>query len=125
MPNSAYKIALVDDDPHIRLLFKRVVLQAGFVLAGEADNGESAIALHTQTTPDLTLLDVSMPKMDGIEALKRILEKSPAAKVAMLTATSDETLIQNALSAGAKHCIRKDLPLAEIRATLERILKSP
>jgi two-component system chemotaxis response regulator CheY len=117
------KVLLVDDDPNIRLLFKRVITKAGFALAGEAENGEDAIKLYASLTPDLTLLDISMPRMDGVEALQRILESTPEARIVMLTASSEADVIESALKMGAIAHIPKNASLEEIQRTLKEILK--
>jgi two-component system chemotaxis response regulator CheY len=122
MNTALKKILLVDDDPHIRMLFKRVITKAGFSLAGEAENGEEAIKLHTSLKPDLTLLDISMPKMDGLEALQSILKTTPDARIVMLTASSETDVISRALKEGATAHIPKNAPLDEIQKILKDLL---
>lgn len=124
MEAQTINLLLADDDPNVRMLFKRLLTQAGYKIVCEAASGEEAVQKHAEHSPDLTLLDVSMPGISGIEALKRIREKQPQALVAMLTAASEACVFDEAIQAGAQKCIRKDLPLNEIRQSVEFLLKS-
>jgi two-component system chemotaxis response regulator CheY len=122
MTPAAKRILLIDDDVNIRMLFKRVITKAGFTVAGEAPNGEEALKLHASLNPDLTLLDISMPQMDGLEVLQRMREIAPSARVAMLTATFDQDIIAQAMKAGAVAHIPKTASLDDIQKTLKELL---
>lgn len=108
---------VVDDDDHVRT-FLVVLLRK--IVSGpitEARNGEEAVNLYRSERPDLVMLDVNMPVMDGLEALARIREVNPAAVVIMITSLAMRRIVESALQAGATNFIRKDTPremMAEI-----------
>ena len=111
-------ILLVDDEPHIRKYVTLILRQLGTPLIIEAANGEEAIAAYQRENPDLVLLDVNMPKMDGIETLKRLKELDPNCVVIMLTSLANRETIAQALELGAANYIRKDTPKEEIAQAL-------
>ncbi len=100
---------IVDDESLVRAAL-RVFLDSaeGFDLVGEADNGIDAIALVRSTQPDVVLMDVQMPKMDGIEATQRLTREFPGIKIVALTTFSSERVIVPMLSAGAAGFLVKD-----------------
>jgi two-component system chemotaxis response regulator CheY len=116
------KILLVDDAAFLRMMCKDVLQKNGFEVAGEADNGEKGVEMYKQIKPDLTLLNVTMPLMDGIAALKKIREYDPQARVVMLTAMGQSTIVAEALLTGARRFVVKpfksDKLMEEVRFTL-------
>lgn len=112
------RVLLVDDEKHIRLLMKTVVTGLQGEVVAEAENGREAVAAYRSTRPDLVLLDVNMPVMDGKEALGQIVEEDPDAVVVMLTSLSDLETVKACVELGATDYIRKDTPLAEMREML-------
>jgi len=87
-------IVVVDDAPDVRALVKtRLRLSGSFDVVGEAGDGATAVALAVEHRPDVMLLDVSMPGMDGLEALPRILESSPATKVVLYSGFEEQGLV--------------------------------
>jgi len=111
-------ILLVDDEPHIRKFVALILRQLGAPTLIEASNGEEALALYERERPDLVLLDVSMPVMDGLETLKRLKQLDPDCVVVMLTSIVNRQAIDEALALGAANYIRKDTPKEEIAAAL-------
>lgn len=111
-------ILLVDDEPHIRKYVTLILKQLGSPIIIEAANGEEAIAAYQRENPDLVLLDVNMPKMDGIETLKRLKTLDPKCVVIMLTSLANRETIVQALESGAANYIRKDTPKDEIAQAL-------
>ncbi len=103
------RVIIVDDESLVRAAL-RVFLDSadGFDLVGEADNGIDAIALVRSTHPDVVLMDVQMPKMDGIEATQRLTREFPGIKIVALTTFSSERVIVPMLSAGASGFLVKD-----------------
>lgn len=103
------RVIIVDDESLVRAAL-RVFLDSsdGFDLVGEADNGIDAIALVRSTHPDVVLMDVQMPKMDGIEATQRLTREFPGIKIVALTTFSSERVIVPMLSAGAAGFLVKD-----------------
>ncbi len=111
-------ILLVDDEPHIRKYVMMILRQIGSPIIVEAVNGEDAIKAYQRENPDLVLLDVNMPKMDGIEALRQLKAIDPKCVVIMLTSLANRETIEKALELGAAHYIRKDTPREEIAKAL-------
>ena len=93
------KILIAEDETIIRLDLKQLLERAGYEVVAEAKDGEEAVALARAAEPELAILDVKMPKLDGIEAARRILEERPI-PIVMLTAYGQEELVSRAIEAG-------------------------
>jgi len=93
------RILVAEDETIIRLDLRALLENAGFEVCGEARDGEEAVALARSERPDLALLDVKMPKLDGIEAARRILDERPI-PIVMLTAYGQDELVERAAEAG-------------------------
>jgi two-component system chemotaxis response regulator CheY len=118
------KVLLVDDEPHIRKFMSLLLAQLGSPTVIEAANGSDAIEVYKRETPDLVLLDVNMPIMDGIGALKGIMAFDPDAIIIMLTSQSSRNLISQAAEIGASNYIRKDTPKDEILQSLRETIEA-
>lgn len=116
------KILLVDDEAHIRKFVGLLLKQLGSPTIIEAGNGKDAIELFTKERPDLVLLDVNMPILDGIGTLKAIMEVDPEAVVIMLTSLSSRQMIEQAAELGASNYIRKDTPKDELMKSLQETI---
>jgi CheY-like chemotaxis protein len=116
------KILLVDDEPHVRKFVGLVARGLGSPIIIEAANGEEALVKYAAESPDLVLLDVNMPLMDGIQTLSAILQDNPDALVVMLTSLTNRQTVEQCLTAGAAGYIRKDTPKEAILAELAAIL---
>lgn len=101
------KVLIVDDLPFMRDLLRSTLEKGGFELAGEASNGRDGVRQFVLLEPDLVLLDITMPVMDGITALRKILAYDPDAKVVMCSALNEEGLIRRALQIGAMDYVVK------------------
>lgn len=111
-------ILLVDDEPHIRKFVTLLVRQLGTPAIFEAADGEAALEVYDRERPDLVLLDISMPVMDGLETLKRLRIMDPEATVIMLTSMANRQSVEQALAHGAVNYLRKDLPKDEMLKAL-------
>jgi len=116
------KILLVDDATFMRMMCRDILQKNGYEIASEAEDGEAGVDMFKQLNPDIVLLNVTMPKMDGIAALKKIREHNPQARVVMLTAMGQSVIVAEALLAGARRFVVKpfqpDKLIEEIRFTL-------
>jgi DNA-binding NarL/FixJ family response regulator len=110
----AERILLVDDHPLTRSALAGLLQQHGFDVVGEAADGESAIERAGELQPDLILLDLSMPGLDGLSALPRLREAAPACEVVVLTASGEETNLLAAIRGGAAGYLLKSEPPARI-----------
>lgn len=100
-------IMIADDSDAIRLVLKDILEIGKHSVVAEAVNGEEAIDLYFKTSPDLLLLDLAMPKKDGLSVLKEILEKDSKAKIVLITASDDQKIINQCIQIGASSCISK------------------
>jgi two-component system chemotaxis response regulator CheY len=98
---------VVDDALFMRTILKKVLTDAGFEVIGEAENGQLAIARYQELRPDVVMMDITMPVMDGLSALKEIRKLAPDAAVIMCTALGQESSVMDALKSGAKDYIIK------------------
>ena len=111
-------IMLVDDEAHIRKFISLLLRHLGVTRIFEAPNGSAAIELYKKESPDLVMLDVNMPVMDGIETLRALKEINPDCVVVMLTSLANRQTIDDAVALGAANYIRKDAPPEEIGRAL-------
>lgn len=116
------RILVVDDTAFIRSMLKEIIEEAGFVHAGDATNGKEGVEKYIELKPDLVLLDITMPEMDGMAALEEIMRIDPKANVIMCSAMGQKDLVLKAISMGAKEFIvkpfQKDRMIEAIKATL-------
>ncbi|RAG83841.1 DNA-binding response regulator [Streptacidiphilus pinicola] len=113
------RIVLVDDQPLIRASLQMVVTDApDLVVVGEAGDGAAAVRLAAELRPDVVVMDVRMPGMDGIEATRRILATDDGCRVLMLTTFDDDEYVYGALRAGASGFLVKDMALDDILAAV-------
>jgi two-component system chemotaxis response regulator CheY len=116
-------ILLVDDEAHIRKYISLILKQLGATKIVEATNGEEAITVFQQQKPDVVLLDISMPLMNGLEALKKLKAIDPESVIIMLTSMVNRQSIDEALAHGAANYIRKDNPKEEITQAIRETLE--
>lgn len=116
------RVVLVDDHAAMRGVIRMALSTAGDIdVVGEAADGEAALRVCAQTQPEVVLMDLRLPRLDGVATIRALQGSDPAPKVLVLTAGSDERLIKDALAAGASGYVLKlagiDELLAAIRAT--------
>lgn len=118
------KVLLVDDEPHIRKFIALLVRQLGSTTVVEAGNGQDALAAYQAEKPDLVLLDVNMPILDGIGTLRALRQIDPDAVVIMLTSLTSRQMIEQAVELGASNYIRKDTKPDEILHSLKETVEA-
>lgn len=116
------KVLVADDEPHLRKFVAKLMGQLGSPTVLEAANGEEAVAIFKRERPRLVLLDVNMPVLDGLEALKAMIEADPDALVVMLTSLANRQTVEDTVRLGAAGYIRKDMPREQIIEQLKEIL---
>jgi CheY-like chemotaxis protein len=116
------KILLVDDEAHIRKFVSLLLRKHFAATIIEAADGLAALSLYAQESPDLVLLDVNMPHLDGIQTLERLRLTAPEANVVMLTSLTNRQTVEDCLRLGALDYIRKDTPKDDLAAQLQRII---
>lgn len=121
----SHAVLIVDDAEFTRAQLREIVQDLGWTVVGEAGDGPAAVALHAQLRPALVLLDITMPTMDGNEALAAILAHDPAAKVVMITALGQKEQVLAAIKLGARDFIIKPFDSERVAATLARLLGVP
>jgi len=114
--NTTYRIVVAEDEALIRLDLVEMLTEAGYEVVGEATNGEEAVKLVESHNPDLAILDVKMPVLDGISAAEKIISRAP---VLMLTAFSQKDLVERARDAGAMAYVVKPFALGDLVPAIE------
>jgi DNA-binding NarL/FixJ family response regulator len=116
------RVLVADDHPVVRTGLGAVIAQEpDLLLVAEAENGERAVALFREHQPHVVLMDLRMPLMDGVEAIRRIREEFPAARILALTTYEGDADIRRALDAGARGYLLKDMLLSDVITTIRRV----
>jgi two-component system, chemotaxis family, chemotaxis protein CheY len=115
-------VLIADDAAFMRMMLKNILSEAGYSIAGEAENGAIAVAMHRELTPDLTTMDITMPEMDGLTALREIRAGDPSARVVMCSAMGQQSMVIDAIQAGAKDFIVKPFQPERVLAAVEKAL---
>jgi len=118
-------ILLVDDISFIKRVEKKVLEEHGHSIIGDASDGEQAIALYEQTNPDIVLMDITMPKLSGIQALEAILAKHANAKIIMCSAMAHRHILYKAVKAGAKDYLIKPYTMEHLLDAISKVLNHP
>ncbi len=100
-------ILIVDDAAFMRVSIKNMLSKHGYEVIGEAENGKVAIQKYQELLPDIVTMDITMPEMDGLASLKKILAINPSANVIMVSAMGQESMVREAVLSGAKGFIVK------------------
>ena len=116
------RILLVDDHQILREGIRRGLETAGEEVVGEAENGEEAVAMARELLPDVIVMDISMPVLDGVAATQRIVSENPKIKVVVLTMHDDGHKTRAALNAGAVGYLTKGTSLAEVLETVRAVV---
>ena len=116
----AKRILITDDALFMRVSLRNILSQNGYEVAGEAATGAEAIQLYQQEHPDLVTMDITMPEMDGITAVREIRKLDPEARVIMCTAMGQKQMVLDAIGAGAKDFIVKPFQPAKVLESIEK-----
>ena len=103
----AKNILICDDAAFMRMMIKDILTKNGYNVAGEAENGAKGVEKYNELKPDLVLMDITMPEMDGIQALKKIKAADPNASVVMCSAMGQQAMVIESIQAGARDFIVK------------------
>jgi two-component system, NarL family, response regulator DesR len=125
-PSSPVRVLVADDSAGVReLLVLLINMESAFTVVGQARDGVDAVLLAESLQPDLVILDVSMPRLDGIEALPRVRAVSPASQVVIFTGDADRTLESEARAAGAAAVIAKSMGATTLIEKLSALFPTP
>jgi two-component system chemotaxis response regulator CheY len=123
--NGGFKVAsvlIVDDAAFMRMLLKDILSKNGYQILGEAPNGFKAIEMYKSEKPDIVTMDITMPEMDGIQALKEIKAFDPTAKIIMCSAMGQQTMVMEAIKAGARDFIVKPFQAERVLEAIKKVL---
>lgn len=116
------RVLIVDDAAIIRMMIRGILEFNGIEIAGEAKNGKEAVEMYKELKPDAVTMDIIMPEMDGVEALKRILEYDPDAKVVMVTAIDQREKLMESIRIGACDYIVKPFEEERVISAIKKAL---
>lgn len=117
------RVLVVDDSPLVRNMVKKAFVGSEFEVVGEAKNGEEAVALYQELNPDIVTLDVTMPVKDGLQAAAEILAFNPQAKILLLSAMGDESLLKKAITMGIRTSLQKPFTAQKLLEALEGLVR--
>ncbi|MBD3381385.1 MAG: response regulator [candidate division Zixibacteria bacterium] len=115
-------IMIVDDSMMMRRNLKKILVQAGHEVICEASNGNEALAAFKRHQPDLITMDINMPIMDGIEAVKKIREVNPNAAIVMISAHNEQSRVYEAIKSGAKNYIVKPIRSDKVVSVVNEVM---
>lgn len=116
------RVLIVDDAMFMRMTIKKMLEAHGHSVAGEVGNGVEAVKKYMEIKPDVVLLDITMPEMNGVEALKRIREVDAKAKVIICSAMGQQEMVAQAIQNGAKDFVVKPFEESRLVAAVNRVM---
>jgi two-component system, chemotaxis family, chemotaxis protein CheY len=118
----AHRVLLVDDASFMRMMLKNILVGSGYEVVGEAENGAKAIEQYKALKPDLVMMDIIMPEMGGIDAVREIVKTHPTAKKLMSSSMGQQSLVVEAIQAGAKDFIVKPFQPSNVIEAVKKAL---
>ena len=118
----AKNILICDDAAFMRMMIKDILTKNGYNVVGEAENGARAVEKYAELKPDLVLMDITMPEMDGIQALKKIKESDPGATVIMCSAMGQQAMVIESIQSGAKDFIVKPFQADRVLEAVRKVV---
>jgi two-component system chemotaxis response regulator CheY len=106
----------------MRMMLKNILVGSGYEVAGEAENGAKALEQFKALKPDLVIMDIIMPEMGGIDAVREIIKQNPAAKILMCSSMGQQSLVVEAIQAGAKDFIVKPFQPSNVLEAVKKVL---
>ncbi|WP_068672387.1 response regulator [Oceanobacillus sp. Castelsardo] len=116
------KVLIVDDAAFMRMMIKDILTKNGYEVVGEAQDGAQAVEKYKELSPDLVTMDITMPEMDGITALKEIKQINPEAKIIMCSAMGQQAMVIDAIQAGAKDFIVKPFQADRVIEAIQKVI---
>lgn len=116
------KILIVDDATFMRMMIKDILTKGGFNVIGEAENGAKAIEKFTELSPDLVIMDITMPEVDGIQAVKEIKKLDANSKIIMCSAMGQQAMVIESIQAGAQDFIVKPFQPDRVLEAVKKVL---
>lgn len=117
------RVLIVDDAAFIRMAIKNILIKHDFEVIDEAENGRIGVQKYKELKPDLVTMDITMPEMTGLESLKEIMAYDPAAKIVMISAMGQESMVMEAIRFGAKTFIVKPFKEDHVVQTLNKVMQ--
>ncbi len=118
----SHTVLICDDAIFMRTMVGDILTQAGFEIVGEAETGVQAVEKYKQLRPDLVTMDIVMPDMGGIDAVREICKQDPQAKILMCSAMGQQALVVEAIQAGAKDFVVKPFQPSRVLEAVQRVL---
>ena len=118
----AKNILICDDAAFMRMMIKDILTKNGYNVVGEAENGAKAVEKYQELKPDLVLMDITMPEMDGIQALKAIKAADPSATVIMCSAMGQQAMVIESIQSGAKDLIVKPFQQDRVLVAVRKVV---
>lgn len=117
------RVLVVDDAAFMRMMLKDILIKNGFIVVGEASNGAEAVLKFQELKPDIVTMDITMPEMDGITAVREIVKGNPHARVVMCSAMGQQAMVLDAIQAGAKDFIVKPFQEEKVVDAMTKVLR--
>ncbi|WP_324717161.1 response regulator [Carboxydochorda subterranea] len=117
----AKRILITDDTAFMRVTLRRVLESNGFEVVGEAEDGMDAVQKYVELKPDVVTMDITMPKMDGITAIRKIMEIDPQARIIVCSAMGQKPMVIEALNAGAKDFLVKPFQPQRVLEAIQKV----
>ena len=116
-------VMIVDDAAFMRMMLKDILTKNGYNVVGEAENGAIAVEKYGELTPDLVIMDITMPEMDGLQAVREIRKRAPQARVIMCSAMGQQAMVIDAIQSGAKDFVVKPFQADRVIEAVSKALK--
>lgn len=116
------RILVVDDAAFMRMMLKDILTKNGYEIAGEAENGLMAVEKYKELQPDLVIMDITMPEMDGIQAVREIKKINPNAKIMMCSAMGQQAMVIESIQAGARDFVVKPFQADRVIEAVKKII---